>query len=83
MEVKVGRAAMAMVLLGMILVGVLVVPGLLADDRDGELVFAEESVDLGQVPLNTLAPHRFAMQNVGGKPVTIAPKGKITVLEGC
>jgi hypothetical protein len=79
----VGRASQAMLLLGIILAGVLVVPGLLADDRDGELVFSEESVDLGQVPLNTAAPYRFTMRNVGGKPVTIAPRAVITVLEGC
>jgi hypothetical protein len=73
----------AMVLLGLILAGVLVAPNLLADDREGELVFEQESVDLGQVPLDTLVPYRFVMRNVGGKPVTIAPRGKITVLEGC
>jgi hypothetical protein len=79
----VGRAVQLMLLLGMVLAAVLVVPSLLASDREGELVFTEASVDLGRVPVNTLAPYRFTMKNVGDKPVTIAPRGKITVLEGC
>ena len=78
-----GRPVQLLLLLGIVLAGVLVAPRLLANEREGELVFSQESVDLGQVPLGTLAPYRFMMRNVGSKPVNIARRGKITVLEGC
>ncbi len=50
--------------------------------RPGELVFAEESVDVGQVLIGQPVIHRFSMRNAGGKPVTITRKSASAV-EGC
>ncbi len=50
--------------------------------REGELVFAEETIDAGRLPLGQKAPGRFIARNVGGKPVKFAVTG-VKVLEGC
>ena len=78
-----GRAGSALLILGLILVGVLVVPGLFRPPREGQLVFAQESADLGQVPLNQKVPFRFEMRNIGDEPVAIVGKAKIRAVEGC
>lgn len=76
------RPAIALLLLGLIFAGLLV-PGMLRGQRDGELVFERESVDLGQVPLDVRVPFRFNMRNAGSSPVNIVGKVNVKAVEGC
>lgn len=77
------RIASAVIALGLLAIAALVVPGLQAGGKGGELVFSTDAVDLGRVPLDAPAPYRFEMRNVGDKPVRILGTPKITAVEGC
>ncbi len=74
----------AVVVLGLlaILVAVFAVSALQRPQRPGELAFDVENVDAGSVPLGQTVVQRFAMRNVGDRPVTITKK-VAAALEGC
>lgn len=76
------RIAVAALVLGVIVLGLLALLGLREVNREGELAFSPESTDLGQVPLGKKAPFRFEMRNVGAKPVKLT-KLQISAKEGC
>ncbi len=51
--------------------------------KEGQLAFTPESIDLGRVPIGQTAAFRFALRNIGDKPVKITSKPKVAALEGC
>ena len=79
-----GRLAPAAIALALAIVAVLTLSGLgQKPQKDGELVFTPESVDIGRVPLGQSAPYRYVMRNVGDRPVKITSKPKVAAIEGC
>ncbi len=74
------RAVLAVLLLGLVVMAFLAFPR--ESQKEGELLFSPENIDLGQVPLGQTAPGRFVMRNVGDKPVRVV-KPQIKAVEGC
>ena len=74
----------AIVVLGLvgILVAIFAVSAFQSSQRPGELAFDVENVDAGKVPLGQTVVQRFAMRNIGDRPVTITKK-VAAALEGC